>query len=80
LSNKEQSKKDHIEVFVNGSPVKIYRGMTVKHALISCDQSLYKAAREGALIVEDENGFRVGLEGSLIEGARISTKQIPTDN
>lgn len=65
---------DRIEVFVNDRSVTIYRGMSVKHALISCDESLYRAAREGLVLVEDENGFRVGLEGALHEGSKIFTR------
>jgi len=45
--------------------------MKVKHALIAYDQSLYKAALAGEVRVEDENGFTVGLEGSLADGAKI---------
>ncbi|MFZ2447742.1 MAG: hypothetical protein WAW37_15405 [Syntrophobacteraceae bacterium] len=65
-----------MEVFVNGRKVRIHRGMSVKHALIACDQDLYRAALEGALRVEDENGFVVGLDGALSDGARINTRDI----
>lgn len=67
---------DQIHVFVNNERVKIHRGMHVKHALISRDYALYKAAEEGAIFVEDEHGFRVGLEGALHTGARIYTKPV----
>lgn len=67
---------DHILVFVNDKSVKIYEGMRVKHALISCDYALYKAAEEGTIFIEDENGFRVGMEGALHEGARIHTRSV----
>ncbi len=60
-----------MEVFVNGKQVRIYRGMKVKHALIAYDQDLYKAACEGSARVEDENGFVLGLDGALSEGAKI---------
>jgi hypothetical protein len=66
---------DQIVVFVNEKPVTIYRGMQVKHALISYDQSLYEACTRGDTRVEDEHGFRVGLEGALHDGARIYTKE-----
>jgi hypothetical protein len=74
LTDREPTSSEHIEVYVNGNLVKIFRGMEVKHALIACDYDLYRAARDGELIVEDENGFRVGLEGALTEGARILTR------
>lgn len=65
---------EHITVFVNDQPVRIYRGMRVKHALIACDYALYRAAAAGEVLVEDTHGFKVGLEGSLQEGSRIFTK------
>jgi len=42
--------------------------------LISLDYSLYKSAEEGEILVEDENGFWLGLEGALYDSARIYTK------
>ena len=66
---------DQIVVFVNDKPVAIYRGMQVKHALIACDQSLYEACTRGEMSVEDEDGFRVGLEGALHDGAKIYTRK-----
>ena len=62
---------ERINVYVNGETINLYRGMKVKHALIAYDQSLYKAALTGEVRVEDENGFTVGLEGSLADGAKI---------
>ena len=64
---------ENIDVFVNDRKINIYRGMKVKHALITYDQSLYKAALAGKVRVEDENGFTLGLEGSLADGAKIFT-------
>jgi hypothetical protein len=66
--------KEHWTVFVNGMPVKVHRAMKVKHALIASDEALYDACRNGRLIVETEDGFRVDLEGALSEGSRIVTK------
>lgn len=63
-----------ISVYVNGKRVTIYQGMQVKHALIACDQSLYEDAVEEMIIIEDENGFRIGLEGTLCDGTRICTR------
>ena len=63
-----------MEIFVNGGKVSIYRGMSVKHALIASDQRLYEAAMDGLVRVVDDNGFVLGLEGALSEGARIYTR------
>ncbi|MFZ0930383.1 MAG: hypothetical protein WAN11_17385 [Syntrophobacteraceae bacterium] len=64
---------ENIDVYVNDRKINIYRGMKVKHALIAYDQSLYNAALAGEISVEDDNGFILGLEGSLADGARIFT-------
>ena len=66
--------KDRIRVFVDGREVVLYRGMQVKHALIACDSALYRAAVDGAICVVDDNGFRVGLEGSLLDEAKFFTR------
>jgi len=65
--------KENINVYVNDQKINLYRGMKVKHALTAYDQSLYKAVLAGEIRIEDENGFTVGLEGSLADGARIFT-------
>ncbi len=63
--------KEQISVFVNDLRVRVYRGMTVKHALLALDQALYKAAQEGEILIRDENGFAVNLEGALHPDARL---------
>ncbi len=62
---------ERIEVFVNDRAVTVYRGMKVKHALITYDSDAYEACRKGSWNVRDENGFLVGLEGALHEGSRL---------
>ena len=65
---------DQMSVFVNDTEVKIFRGMTVKHALISLDTALARAVEAGESIAVDHRGFQLGLDGSLSEGARIFTR------
>ncbi len=65
--------KETITVQVNHQPVEVYRGMKVKHALISLDQALYEKALAGEIVVKDENGFDVGLDGALSENTKIYT-------
>jgi hypothetical protein len=67
--------REQISVFVNDRPVRIYRGMTVKHALLALDQTLLKAEREGKILVRDSQGFLVGLEGALHDGAKLYVKK-----
>jgi len=64
-----------ILVYVNGKPVEIFQGMAVRHALISCDYALYEASEKGEVIVEDERGFPLGLEGALENGSKIYTRR-----
>jgi hypothetical protein len=70
--------KDQITVYVNDRPVSIYRGMKVKHALISFDQALYEAAEKGNIVIQDSRGFEVGLDGSLRDGSKIFTRAVQT--
>jgi hypothetical protein len=65
---------ERIEVFVNDRKIVIYRGMSVKHALIAYDQSVYAAALCAQVKIEDENGFALGLEGALTQGEKIFTR------
>lgn len=67
-----------IIVYVNDSAITIYAGMQVKHALIARDESLYTAACNDEIVVIDDNGFHIGLEGSLRDGARIYTRPLDT--
>ena len=64
--------KERFSVYVNGKPVEVFRGMSVKHALIAYDYPVYKACAEGRAAARDERGFVVGLEGALREGAILS--------
>lgn len=68
---------DQISVFVNDTEVKLYRGMTVKHALIAFSAPVHQAVEAGDSFVVDQRGFRVGLDGSLGDGARIYTRGGP---
>jgi hypothetical protein len=63
--------KERIEVFVNDRPGTVYRGLTVKHALIAAGGDQYRPALDGDAAVRDENGFVLGLEGALHAGARL---------
>jgi len=65
---------DQISVFVNDTEVRLHRGMTVKHALIAFSASVHQAVEAGDSFVVDQRGFRVGLDGSLGDGARIYTR------
>ncbi len=60
-----------VRVFINGEEITVFRGLQVRHALLALNQELYEAAIEGRVVVRDEMGHVVGLEGALREGARL---------
>jgi hypothetical protein len=64
---------DKISVILNDKEIRLHRGMKVKHALIALDQSLLASVEAGDLEVRDADGFAVGLEGGLHDGARLFT-------
>lgn len=68
--------REKITVFVDDRPVDIFRGMSVKHALISYDMAVYRAAVSGDVFIEDRDGFRVGLDGALQDGSRLYVKPV----
>ncbi|MCX7965625.1 MAG: hypothetical protein N2596_03250 [Syntrophorhabdaceae bacterium] len=57
-----------MKVYVNGKPVELLPGMTVKHALIS--SGLIKEIEAGKKVY-DEWGNEIGLDGALSEGVEI---------
>ncbi len=59
---------------VNGVPVELYRGMRVRHALISMDYEYLWKAEQGLIRVEDANGYAVGLDGALQDGSELVLK------
>ena len=69
--------KETITGRVNGTEIRIHRGLEVKHALITLDTELYEACRHGRATVRDDNGFIVGLDGALEEGFRLFTGEGP---
>ncbi len=58
-------------VYVDDKPVEIFAGMTVKHALISA--GLLDKTGE-SIIVFDEWGNEIGLDGALTNGSKIYVK------
>ena len=60
-----------MKVYVNGLPIELLPGMTVKHALIRA--GLLKEI-ETSKKVYDEWGNEMGLDGALSEGMKIYLK------
>ena len=57
-----------MEVYVNDKPVRLFPGMTVKHAL--ADEGLMGILERGKKVY-DEWGNELGLDGALSEGTKI---------
>ncbi|MBI5440252.1 MAG: hypothetical protein HY900_03460 [Deltaproteobacteria bacterium] len=62
-----------MEVFVDGEPVDILPGMTVRHALLAA--GLW--AELDTVQVYDEWGNVLGLDGALEEGTKLFVRSAP---
>ncbi|MCX8023004.1 MAG: hypothetical protein N2745_09565 [Syntrophorhabdaceae bacterium] len=60
-----------MRVFINGEPVELIPGMTIKHALIFLN--LLNEIERGKKVY-DEWGNEVGLDGEVSEGERFFVK------
>ena len=75
MKSKGGPEGEKITVYVDGRPVELFRGMKVRHALISVDQKLFKAVEESRITVRDGNDYEIGLDGALANGSKIFLKQ-----
>ena len=67
-------KRRRITFYVNEQSYERWYGATVEHAIIAYDQDVLKDIRAGKAWVADARGNRVGLGGTLEEGARLKIK------
>lgn len=66
-----------LEVTVNGKPVKLFRGATVRHALINAaaGSALVNLVQTGKATIWDETaGAETDLGGALYPGERLVVK------
>ncbi len=61
-----------MRIWLNGKPVSLIPGMTVRQALIGSD--LLKEIEKGARVF-DEWGNEMGLDGALEEGMRLELRR-----
>jgi hypothetical protein len=61
-----------IKVYLDGTPLQVFRGMKLKHIL---SHELVEGIKRGIKIVVDEEGNERGLEGTLAEGEKFSLKR-----
>lgn len=59
-------------VVVNGTELSLADGMTVRHAITA----LTGKAPDDAWVARDQWGSRVGMEGALINGDRITVERL----
>jgi hypothetical protein len=57
---------------VDGKPIELMPGMTVRHALYAC----FGTADE-EILVTDQWGNQVGFEGAAEAGMQLHTKRLP---
>lgn len=65
-----------ITFYVNDKEITRYYGATVEHAIIAFNQGMLKKIRDGKAWVVDGRGSRVGLGGTLQDGARIYIREL----
>ncbi len=65
------TERRQITFYVNDRPCTRWHGATVEHAVIAYDQRVLKAIRQGKAWVVDARGDRLGLGGTLHNGARL---------
>lgn len=68
-----------LEVFVGGKPFTLYRGATVKDALVmaAAGARLVRLVEQGRAVVYDERyDAEVGLGGALYEGQRLQVREV----
>lgn len=59
-------------VFVNNKRVVLRRGMKIKHSL---SMNQLRGVRSGEMVVTDQRGNLIGLEGSLADGSRLYVRK-----
>ena len=73
------TERRRISFFINDAPFTRWYGETVEAAVIAYDQRLLKDIRELRAWVVDARGDRVGLGGTLQDGARLYIKHSDED-
>lgn len=63
-----------INLWVNGKRVQLFRGATLKHALLKADNVLYSLVQNGKAKIYDQEGHEVLLEGSVADGWSYTVK------
>jgi hypothetical protein len=59
---------DAFSVTVNDKEIKLFRGATLKHALLKADETLYQLVLKGEAEIRDQEGNVVLLGGSVANG------------
>ncbi|WP_202079766.1 hypothetical protein [Caldalkalibacillus salinus] len=57
-------------VTVNDIEVRLFRGATLKHALLKADDTLYHQVQRGEAQIQDYEGNLVGINGAVANGWR----------
>lgn len=61
-------REEHVTVFVNDKPKRLFLGLKVKHAI---GARWTRKVREHRALVRDADGNRVDVDGALYDGERL---------
>jgi len=70
------SRRRRITFYVDDRPFRRWYGTTVEQALTAHDQQLLEPIREGRAWITDARGDRVGLGGTVEDGARLYVRYL----
>ncbi|WP_163582127.1 hypothetical protein [Gracilibacillus saliphilus] len=55
-------------VTINNQTIKLFKGATLKHALLKTDEQLYKSVVKKEAIIKDQEGNRTEVNGAVADG------------
>ncbi|WP_042224311.1 hypothetical protein [Oceanobacillus manasiensis] len=64
-----------MEVHINDKKVQLFKGATLKHALLKADQHLYHAVKGNNAVIRDQEGNITDLNGAVADGWNYSVQK-----
>ncbi|CAG9620802.1 hypothetical protein [Sutcliffiella rhizosphaerae] len=56
-----------MNVIINNKSIELFKGATLKHALLKTDPSLYEKVLSGEAVIEDQHGNLTQINGAVGE-------------
>ncbi|MDX8044381.1 hypothetical protein SH601_00140 [Gracilibacillus sp. S3-1-1] len=57
-----------MDVMVNNKQITLFKGATLKHALLKTDEQLYKKVLNNQAVIKDQEGNLTDINGAVAEG------------